>query len=111
MQNQYYLDFYSTALVPAMPYDSKFLPGPVTKRPASSHWLIALEGMPLPEGNLYTWKVSVFAANSDGTFNANKACFSSESFPRLDEAYKMAGLMKNEMRAQETIPADLEKIG
>jgi hypothetical protein len=108
LQNQ---DFYSIALVPAKPFEGEFLPTSIAQRPASSHWLIALEGSPLPEGSLYTWKISVYAANRDGSYNANDAIFSSGSFRGIHEAYESARQMKHEMTIQEATPADLEKIG
>jgi hypothetical protein len=113
MQNQHYHDFYSTAFVPARPFEGRFLPNSIAQRPTSSHWLIALEGSPLPEGSHYTWKVSVYAANRDGSFNANDAKFSSGSYRSLHEAFESARQLKNEMNIQEkeTTPANLEKIG
>ncbi|WP_318504995.1 hypothetical protein [Bacillus sp. T3] len=55
-----------------------------------THWLVSLEGYPKPNEEYYHWKVSVYPADSGGTFNWNTPLYRSPRFINFDEAYAKA---------------------
>jgi hypothetical protein len=88
-----YHNFYQKALIPiglqdlmslqeskAYNYDSP-----------STHWLIAVEGVQLPQPKIYYhWKVSIYLADCEGDFNWKKPYFFSGNMKLIDHANEFA---------------------
>ncbi|MFO1445696.1 hypothetical protein KDN24_21350 [Bacillus sp. Bva_UNVM-123] len=87
-----YKDFYQKALIPIGENDFKNLiqsyPSIQNDQP---HWLIALVGeLKNIEKEFYCWKVTIFVADSDGSFSWKSPCYSSSLYDCIHEAYKHA---------------------
>jgi hypothetical protein len=89
MKTPNYHDFYQKALIPigfndlAMYQESKSF----DLNSPSTHWLIAVEGVQLPQSKIYFhWKVSVYPADCDGDFNWKKPFYCSTNMELIDIA-------------------------
>ncbi|XJZ28302.1 hypothetical protein ACF5W4_05775 [Bacillota bacterium Lsc_1132] len=87
-------DFYQKALIPIGNNDRTVFSSEDVSFPPllSTHWLIALEGELKPEQSrdYYYWKVSIYSANADGTFNWDQAFYTSPGIDSIDEAIELA---------------------
>jgi len=110
-----YHDFYQMALVPIGLTDMKSLMNSDAFIPAlqTTHWLIAVEGVQLPQQKIYfNWKVSVFPATCDGDFNWKKPFYSSEHMQMIDQAISLgSSLVTSSKIDQLSSMANLQKIG
>lgn len=83
-------DFYQKALIPMGSNDSIL----VAKNSFSqaTHWLIALENelKPQQSSEYYHWKVSIYPADAEGSFNWNQVLYSSSGMDSIDEAMELA---------------------
>ncbi|MBM4764323.1 hypothetical protein [Bacillus sp. B15-48] len=105
MQNENYLDFYDKTLIPT---SAQSLPGFFEKThdlPAPAYWLIALEGRSGTKSSVYVWRVSIFAVDNEGCYDANLAYYSTEYFDNIDEALEKCRQLENEMENTPPIPA------
>jgi hypothetical protein len=99
MQNQYYLNFYSKAIIPAKPHCLDFLSDQVGNLPHSSYWLIAIEGKPKSNMNeAYIWKVTIYPTDKDGNYTANAPCYSSNYYDCLDNALENSRQLEREIK-------------
>lgn len=93
MKTPNYHDFYQKALVPIglndlMAYQESELYYPSSP---SSHWLIAVEGVQLPQPKIYYhWKVSIYPADCEGDFNWKKPFYCSPNMEQMDNAIALA---------------------
>ncbi|WP_147531732.1 hypothetical protein [Bacillus marasmi] len=55
-----------------------------------THWLVSLEGYPEAYETYYYWKVSIYPADCEGTFNWNTPLHRSSQYKTFDEAYEAA---------------------
>lgn len=97
MKTPHYHDFYQMALVPIGFNDMNSLieTDPSYPELASTHWLIAVEGVQLPQPKIYFhWKVSVYPATCDGDFNWKKPYYCSRNMEIFDDAISLAFLLK-----------------
>ncbi|NHM29576.1 hypothetical protein [Neobacillus terrae] len=94
MYNPNYRDFYQTALIPIGLKDQlALLEAEITPsdQVRSTHWLIALEGEPAFEDTeYYHWKVSIYPADSEGSFSWKHPYFSSQLFDSFNNAAELA---------------------
>lgn len=80
-------DFYQMALVPIGINDLISLKDSESYSPDSTHWLIAVEGVQLPQKKIYFhWKVSIYPATVDGDFNWKKPYYCSVNMSLMDWA-------------------------
>jgi hypothetical protein len=114
MKTPIYHDFYQKALIPIGFNDLIALKGSNAFHPAfpSSHWLIAVEGVQLPQPEIYYhWKVSIYPADCEGDFNWRKPFYCSPNMELMDDAIELASTLvansKNDELSSSTI---LEKI-
>jgi hypothetical protein len=88
-----YHDFYQKALIPigvtdliSLQESQEFFPNS-----PSTHWLIAVEGVQLPQSKIYYhWKVSIYPADSEGDFNWKKPYYCSPNMELIDHANSFA---------------------
>lgn len=59
-----------------------------------THWLVSLEGYPQPDEEYYLWKVSIYPADFEGTFNWNTPLYRSSRYKSFDEAYDAAVILE-----------------
>jgi hypothetical protein len=93
MKTPNYHDFYQKALLPIGINDLKAYHESDCDRPytRSTHWLIAVEGVQLPQPKIYYhWKVSIYPADCDGDFNWKKPFYCSPSMESMDKAIELA---------------------
>lgn len=93
MKTPNYHDFYQKALIPIgfndllaiKEYESYDIDSP------STHWLIAVEGVQLPQAKIYYhWKVSIYHSNYDGDFNWKRPFYCSPIMNSMDRAHELA---------------------
>lgn len=93
MKTPNYHDFYQKALIPiglndlmSLKDSDAYIPGS-----PSTHWLIAVEGVQLPQPKIYYhWKVSIYPADSEGDFNWKQPYYCSANMESIDSAIKLA---------------------
>jgi hypothetical protein len=114
MKTPNYHDFYQKALIPIGVNDLVSLQASEAYYPnlPSTHWLIAVEGVQLPQSKIYYhWKVSIFPADCEGDFNWKKPYYCSPNMELIDHANLFASSLvaasKNDNLSSSTI---LEKI-
>ncbi len=98
MKTPNYHDFYQKALIPIGVNDLVSLQESEAFYPnsPSTHWLIAVEGVQLPQQKIYYhWKVSIYAADSEGDFNWKKPYYCSPNMELIDQANSFAALLVN----------------
>jgi hypothetical protein len=114
MKTPNYHDFYQKALIPIGVNDQIALQessANYTNSP-STHWLIAVEGVQLPQTKIYFhWKVSIYPADCEGDFNWKKPYYCSPNMELIDDANAFASSLvtagKNDRLSSEAL---LEKI-
>lgn len=93
MKTPNYHDFYQKALIPIgsndllslKEFDSYEVDSP------STHWLIAVEGVQLPQSKIFFhWKVSIYPADCDADFNWKKPFYFSPIMESMDSAHELA---------------------
>lgn len=114
MKTPNYHDFYQVALVPIGCNDQQSLKETDAYYPGSksTHWLIAVEGVQLPQPKIYYhWKVSIYPADSEGDFNWRKPFYCSANTEIIDHAIKLAcSLTASSKKDELSSTAFLEKI-
>lgn len=87
-----YKDFYQKALIPIGEKDFfSFKESIPTIQHNYSHWLIALVGERKDiEKEFYCWKVTIYPADSSGSFSWKSPCYSSLLFDCIHKAYNHA---------------------
>lgn len=114
MKTPNYHDFYPKELIAIGVDDLLTLKESDTYNPSSpsTHWLIAVEGVQLPQSNIYYhWKVSVYPANNEGDFNWKKPYFSSKPMKLIDHAIALASTLASSCKKDQlSSTALLEKI-
>jgi hypothetical protein len=81
-----YQEFYQKPLVPVGQRDAQSL-----LHETETHWLIAVEGTEIEKGNdRYHWRLFVFTANQDGTFDYQTPYFSTPQISCIHDAFKLA---------------------
>lgn len=114
MKTPNYHDFYQKALVPIGLNDLMSLKDSQAYCTGSSltHWLIAVEGIQLPQPKIYYhWKVSIYPATIDGDFNWKKPYYCSAGMESFDRAIEIASLYAaSSKKDQLSSTALLEKI-
>ncbi|MED3623367.1 hypothetical protein [Neobacillus thermocopriae] len=114
MKTPNYHDFYQKALIPIGRNDLKILKDTYVSFSESSHthWLIAVEGVQLPQSKIYFhWKVSIYPANDEGDFNWKKPYYCSANMENMDQAIALASsLMKSSRKDELSSAVLLEKI-
>ncbi|WP_102271652.1 hypothetical protein [Cytobacillus massiliigabonensis] len=87
-----YRDFYQKALIPIGLndlYHFKEISG--NNHLIPTHWLIALEGQLKDiENEFYTWIVSIYPSDSNGSFSWNASCYTSSIYHCIHQAYEHA---------------------
>ncbi|MEH7107088.1 MULTISPECIES: hypothetical protein [Bacillaceae] len=89
-------DFYPKELVPIGVNDLCSLKKADDYSPslAASHWLIAVEGVQLPQAMIYYhWKVSIYPADKEGDFDWKKPYFCSANMEKMDDAISLASTL------------------
>lgn len=114
MKTPNYHDFYQMALIPIGKRDKTALIESDAAKPESpiTHWLIAVEGVQLPQAKIYFhWKVTIYPATSDTDFNWQTPFYSSENMEEIDNAIVLASLfIVSAKKGNLTEAALLEKI-
>jgi hypothetical protein len=109
-----YHDFYEVALVPIGSNDQRLMLETNSYYPesGSTHWLIAVEGVQLPQAKIYFhWKVSIYHANGEGDFDWKKPYYCSANMKMIDHAIKLAHSLAAASKKDELASnALLEKI-
>jgi hypothetical protein len=109
-----YHDFYQVALVPIGSNDQKSLRETDAYYPGSksTHWLIAVEGVQLPQAKIYYhWKVSIYPSDVEGDFNWRKPYYCSANMEVMEHALKLASSLTSSSKVDELSSAALiEKI-
>lgn len=93
MKTPNYHDFYQKALTPIGVNDLLALQESEHIRfdSPSTHWLIAVEGLQLPQQKIYYhWKVSIYPADCEGDFNWRKPFYCSQPMESMDSANTLA---------------------
>lgn len=92
MQTPNLRDFYQKALIPIGLNDQiALMESGSAKNSLTTHWLIALEGVQIPQPKEYfQWKVSIYPSNSEGAFKWNKPLYSSVTMEYMDNAIELA---------------------
>ncbi|MFJ7728847.1 hypothetical protein ACIQXV_22310 [Neobacillus sp. NPDC097160] len=93
MKTPNYHDFYQKALIPIGLNDRMSLQESESfySDSPSTHWLIAVEGVQLPQPNIYyNWKVSIYPADGEGDFNWRKPYYCSATLRLMDDAIALA---------------------
>jgi len=114
MKTPNYHDFYQKALIPIGVNDQNALQESNANyaNSPSTHWLIAVEGVQLPQTKIYFhWKVSIYPADCEGDFNWKKPYYCSPNMELIDHANAFASSLvtagKNDRLSSATL---LEKI-
>jgi hypothetical protein len=112
MRTPNYHDFYQMAFIPIGSRDFVSLKESDSFTAKADHWLIAVEGVLLPQPKIYYyWRVSVYPAASDQDFDWKKPYYCSESMPNMDWAIAHAATLiaasKHDRLSAKTI---IEKI-
>ncbi|WHY68520.1 hypothetical protein [Neobacillus sp. SuZ13] len=112
MKTPNYHDFYQKALIPIGVNDQIALQESSDANSPSTHWLIAVEGVQLPQTKIYFhWKVSIYPADCEGDFNWKKPYYCSPNMELIDHANAFASSLvtagKNDRLSSATL---LEKI-
>ncbi|WP_043933522.1 hypothetical protein [Bacillus sp. EB01] len=91
MNFPYYREFYPTAMLQIGQNDSAILRDSCLTNSGPTHWLIALqeEKIELPEDYCH-WKVVVYTADSEGSFNWETPYYSSPLFNAIESAIELA---------------------
>lgn len=91
-----YRDFYQKALIPIGLNDLyHFKESARHKHTIPTHWLIALEGhLKDRENEFYTWIVSIYPSDSNGSFSWNTSCYTSSIFNCIHQAYEHANVLE-----------------
>ncbi|PLS06360.1 hypothetical protein [Neobacillus cucumis] len=114
MKTPNYHDFYEKALVPIGLNDLKSLQKSDAYCPDQpfTHWLIAVEGVQLPQPKIYYhWKVSIYPATIDGDFNWKAPYYCSTNMELIDYANTLASSLVQSSKKDELSSATLlEKI-
>jgi hypothetical protein len=114
MKTPNYHDFYQKALIPIGVNDLISLQESKGYYPnsPSTHWLIAVEGVQLPQPKIYYhWKVSIYPADSEGDFNWKKPYYCSPHMELIDHANNFAtSLVTASKNDKLSSAAILEKI-
>ncbi|CAH2716537.1 hypothetical protein BACCIP111895_03724 [Neobacillus rhizosphaerae] len=114
MKTPNYHDFYQKALIPIGLKDLTLLKESEAYSPdsPSTHWLIAVEGVQLPQKKIYYhWKVSIYPADGEADFNYKKPFYCSPGMMSMDEAIALASSFVASGNKDELSPiALLEKI-
>jgi hypothetical protein len=93
MKTPNYHDFYQKALLPIGVNDLLALQESEHYRfdSSSTHWLIAVEGVQLPQPKIYYhWKVSIYPADAEGDFNWRKPFYCSQAMESMDIVNNLA---------------------
>lgn len=89
-------DFYQKAIIPIGLndlYQFKETSGHNYSIP--THWLIALEGqLNDGENEFYTWIVSIYPSDSNGSFTWNTSCYTSSIYHCIHKAYEHASKLE-----------------
>jgi hypothetical protein len=114
MKTPNYHDFYEKALIPIGVNDLISLKESTAYYPNSpqTHWLIAVEGVQLPQTKIYFhWKVSIYPADSEGDFNWKKPYYCSANMEIIDDANAFASSLVTASKQDKlSSAAILEKI-
>ena len=114
MKTPNYHDFYQKALIPIGLNDLIALKESNAYHSSlpSSHWLIAVEGVQLPQPKIYYhWKVSIYPADFEGDFNWKKPFYCSPNMELMDNAIELATtLVANSKKDELSSSTILEKI-
>jgi len=114
MKTPNYHDFYEKALIPIGLNDLQSLKNTeayCTDQPFT-HWLIAVEGVQLPQPKIYYhWKVSIYPATDEGDFNWKAPYYCSPHLELIDSANTLASSLVQSSKKDELSSATLlEKI-
>jgi|SRR3954467_3299269 hypothetical protein len=114
MKTPNYHDFYEKALVPIGINDLHLFQKSDAYFPDHrfTHWLIAVEGVQLPQPKIYYhWKVSIYPATDEGDFNWKAPYYCSAPMELIDYANTLASSLvqssKKDVLSSATL---LEKI-
>jgi hypothetical protein len=114
MKTPNYHDFYEKALIPIGCNDLESLQNSNAYNPALpfTHWLIAVEGVQLPQPKIYYhWKVSIYPATNDGDFNWKTPYYCSPNMELIDYAITLASTLAEKSKKDELSSISLlEKI-
>jgi hypothetical protein len=114
MKTPNYHDFYERALIPIGLNDLESLHGSVAYCSDSphTHWLIAVEGVQLPQLKIYYhWKVSIYPATDEGDFDWKAPYYCSPNMELMDSAITLASTLAELSKTDELSSACLlEKI-
>ncbi|MEH7414224.1 hypothetical protein V7266_02905 [Neobacillus drentensis] len=114
MKTPNYHDFYEKALIPIGINDLLSLQKSDAYCPDNSftHWLIAVEGVQLPQPKIYYhWKVSIYPATAEGDFNWKAPYYCSPNMKLIDYANELASsLVQSSIKDELSSAALLEKI-
>ncbi len=114
MKTPNYHDFYERALIPIGLKDLQTFQKSTAFCPDSpfTHWLIAVEGVQLPQPKIYYhWKVSIYPATDKGDFNWKAPYFCSPNMEAMDNAITLASSLAESSKNDELSSACLlEKI-
>lgn len=113
MKTPNYHDFYQKALIPIGLNDLLALQESERYHSDSTHWLIAVEGVQLPQQKIYYhWKVSIYPADCEGDFNWRKPFYCSQAMESIDTANDLASSFVNSSKHDNLSSLNLkEKIG
>ncbi|MGJ7919681.1 hypothetical protein [Neobacillus sp. LXY-4] len=87
-----YREFYPKSLISMGEKDRTAINDPESKL---THWLVSLEGFPRLDEEFYLWEVTIYPADSEGTFNWNTPLYRSSRYESFDEAYEAALKLEN----------------
>ncbi|MDR4946187.1 hypothetical protein [Neobacillus cucumis] len=114
MKTPNYHDFYEKALVPIGHKDLISLQKSDAYCPEKpfNHWLIAVEGVLLPQPQIYYhWKVSIYPATDEGDFNWKNPYYCSPNMESMDYANTLASTLVQSSKKDELSSITLlEKI-
>ncbi|QCJ41865.1 hypothetical protein FAY30_08155 [Bacillus sp. S3] len=114
MKTPNYHDFYQKAFVPIGLNDLLSLQESEAYSPDSpfTHWLIAVEGVQLPQPKIYYhWKVTIYPADKEGNFNWKRPYYCSADMKLIDHAITLASALTASSKKDELSSAALlEKI-
>lgn len=87
-----YRDFYQKSIIPMGSNDQSVLSGSdISPHTAGhTHWLIALEGETRQDKLFYVWKVTIYPADSEGSFDPANQFFSSSEYDCINKAFEYA---------------------
>jgi hypothetical protein len=97
MQTPNLRDFYQKALIPIGLNDQNSLKESEKELYGlpSTHWLITLEGVQLPQPEEYFhWKVSIYPSNPDGAFTWRRPIYTSDNIESFDQAIELARVLE-----------------